>query len=69
MAKLRQPFTAKNLVMFIWENEMQSEMCVVLGQCWVGDGMGRWIAAKVFFVCVCWFMFLVFFMHACVVLN
>ena len=32
MAKLHQPFTAKNQVMFIWEDEMQSKMCVVLGQ-------------------------------------
>ena len=33
--------------------------------------MGRWIAAKVYFVYVCWFM--IFFMHVCsrvcVVLN
>lgn len=27
--------------------EMQSEVCVVFEQCWVGDGMGRWISAKV----------------------
>ena len=68
MAKLHQPFTAKNQVMFIWEDELQNKMCVVFGQSgWVMV----WADGLLQSVYIFWFM--IFFMHAwsrmCVVLN
>ena len=69
MAKLHQPFTAKNQEMFIWEDEMQSKMCVVFGQ-------SGWVmmlrAAELLQIVLCMLVYDII-MHVCsgvcVVLN
>ena len=51
---------------------MQSKVCVVFEQCWVGDGMGRGFLQKCcaigymwLFALSRWFVLLIVLMHAC----